>query len=510
MKVYLVKITFILLVTGIVHVSCNNLEVENLNKPDLLKALSNSEDVYNYAGSLFKNLHNALHEYESPMLAMGGMADQTTCSWGTASLYDLSKEPRRGFNNSVNYPYRYFIEGLWENCYEIITDANIILELLNNSEVQENKGMKPVDLKAWCYFITGIAYGYLGLVFDQAHIVHWDSEIDELELSPWQDVVDTGLVYLDESILLLQNQSFNIPPEWMGGVPFTNEELSELANSYAARILVSSSRNKKHNEATNWNQVLKYARNGIQTDFSPVIGDAFDFYVYSTIYQIYPGWGRIDHRIINLMDPDYPSRWPDDGLSWNTPDGSDPGPAKSKDARLETDFEFLTDNNYRPERGYYFFSHYRYKRYDDLIGNVWYGDKPQPDFLVWENEILKAEALLRTGILNGALDIINNPEGARKIRGHLPDLITSNYDEVLWAIFYERDIELINTGLGIGYFDMRRRDQLQRGTILHFPVPAAELAKMNIENYTIEGSPDGENISKGSWTGLDGLTSPLW
>ena len=61
---------------------------------------------------------------------------------------------------------------------------------------------------------------------------------------------------------------------------------------------------------------------------------------------------------------------------------------------------------------------------------------------------------------------------------------------------------------GTGFFDMRRRDNLQRGTILHFPVPAAELEIIGAEWYTISGAPDGQNISDGSWTGKDGLTSP--
>jgi len=70
------------------------------------------------------------------------------------------------------------------------------------------------------------------------------------------------------------------------------------------------------------------------------------------------------------------------------------------------------------------------------------------------------------------------------------------------------DVECILTGMGVGYFDMRRRDMLQRGTILHFPVPATELEAVNVPVYTIGGDPDGENVSMGSWTGLDGLTSP--
>ena len=256
--------------------------------------------------------------------------------------------------------------------------------------------------------------------------------------------------------------------------------------------------------------MLHFAENGIEKDLSPELGDRYDFYDMSTIYQIYPGWGRIDHRIINLMDPDYPSYWPMiwPDCVWLTPDGKDPGPAESPDARLESDFQFLPDNNFRPDRGMYHFSHYRHKRYDYIMKNVWYGDVSKPTFLVWENELFKAEALLRLGNIDAALSILNDPAGARKVRGKLADVTTRNTDEILWHIFYERDIELINSGAGIGFYDMRRRDQLQRGTILHFPVPAGELQIAMHDIYTIGGTPDGENVSMGSWTGLDGITVP--
>ena len=96
------------------------------------------------------------------------------------------------------------------------------------------------------------------------------------------------------------------------------------------------------------------------------------------------------------------------------------------------------------------------------------------------------------------------------MRGQLPDVAAgTSASDVLWTVFYERDIELMLSGMGIGFFDMRRRDMLQRGTIMHYPVPMTELEIIQVPVYTIGGTPDGENVSNGSWTGLDGLTSPI-
>jgi hypothetical protein len=76
-------------------------------------------------------------------------------------------------------------------------------------------------------------------------------------------------------------------------------------------------------------------------------------------------------------------------------------------------------------------------------------------------------------------DWINN-SGSRVERGHLSPLSSNtNINKLLKAIFYERDTELFQSGFGIVLFDMRRRDMLQPGTLLQFPIPAKELMVMN-------------------------------
>ena len=151
----------------------------------------------------------------------------------------------------------------------------------------------------------------------------------------------------------------------------------------------------------------------------------------------------------------------------------------------------------KPERGYYHFSNYEYTRYhyaiSTRIGEV-------TDFSLAEIDLIKAEANARLGNLTEAINIVNN--GSRTQRGLLPPLSSNtNIKNLLKAIFYERDIELIQTGFGIAFFDMRRRDMLQPGTPLHFPIPAKELMVMNMPLYTFGGvsSADGVNTSNGGW-----------
>jgi hypothetical protein len=481
-------------VMGLMTYSCADLVVENLVEPDSAKALKNPEDLKGVAGGAFKVVHNAAQEYDGPALAMGGMADQTTCSWGNAAMRDLGKEPRIGFNNSITYSYFPVISVPWGAFYSSISSVNDVLKAIDGGMVFGPDGSETKMVEAWCYFVSGVAHSYVGLIYDKGNYIKHTTDVSKVELLPWQDVINGSIELLDKAIAIADANNFTLPVSWVAGQTMTNAGLSKLANSYAARTLAYSSRNKAHNTALDWAKVLAYTNKGITTDFSPELGDGYNWSDNYFIYQTYSGWGRVDNRIINILDHSKPSRWADGNTAGY-------GVATSADARLLSDFQYLSAQAFPPDRGYYWFSSYRFKRYDNVTSSVWYGDKPKPSFLAWENQMLKAEALVRTGNIPGAVTILNSPTGARKVRGLLPNVTATVAADVLRIIWDEKDIELYDTGMGIGYFDMRRTDRLLTGTILHFPVPCTELEIANIPVYTISGTPDGVNISQGGWTG---------
>ncbi len=485
---------------------CIDMNIENVNQPDTDDLLVTSEDVLQRAGEAFRLWNNAINSYGGPGPAMCTMADQNTCSWGSAAMNDLSSEPRRPFRNDPAYPYAYITRTFWNESYRVLTDLQDVLRKV------EDEGMRVTDLRgedvtpllrAWCYFMDGVVHGYLALIFDQASIVKRGNLLGS-GYHPYQEVAAAALASLDTARALLDRSDGGVLPSYyINGVTVDRDELRQLVNGFAARILVYLPRTAGENAQTPWERVIQYASGGPDHDLMPVMDD--DRWLDELkLFGTYPGWIRIDHRIINLMDHDYPSRWPDDNRSWNTPDGNDPGEASSDDARLTSDFQYLQTNNFRPSRGYYHFSHYRYKRYDPWLAQHWQG--AVPTFPAWENKLMLAEALARTGATEQAIAILNDPQGARKVRGGLPDIPAGlSQKEVLELIFYERDIELILTRAGTSFFDMRRRDMLQAGTPLHFPIPASELEILGLSLYTTDGEGD---LSRGCWKGYDGLVSP--
>ncbi len=503
MKTNFVKY-FLVFALALSTIGCADLDVKNMNEPDTDRVLATPSDLIGLAGGAMRVWSNAIQEYSGPALAMCTMADHNTCSWGNVAMKDLSSEPRVGYNNNITYSNAVVNRVFWNNSYKANSAVVDVLMKIEEGTIINTQAETDM-IKAWCYFMQGVVHGYLGLVFDKANIIDETTDLSALEFVDYNQVAAAGLGYLDKAIATINGTvPFVLPDGFIRGYNLTSDELKQLANTFAARILAYTPRNKADNASVDWGKVLTYANAGINWDYSPVMDDAQWIDNYKG-YGVYPGWVRVDHRIINLMQHNYPSRWPEDNISWNTITGLDPEEATPEDLRI-ADFEYLSAQAFRPERGYYHFSHYRYSRYDDWLV-TWQG--PAPQARAWENEMLIAEAMVRTANVAGATAILNDANGARKLRGGLADVAPASVDEALEIIFYERDIELMLSQGGTGFFDMRRRDMLQRGTILHFPVPAAELEIIGAEWYTISGAPDGQNISDGSWTGYDGLTSPL-
>ena len=300
--------------------------------------------------------------------------------------------------------------------------------------------------------------------------------------------MDLAIQKIDLAIIAANRGDFTLSESQINGSNYSSAEFSKYLNSYAARLLATSARNASERAALDWNKILGYANNGLDFDVT-VLGDGYtSWYSEWPIYMIYPGWARVDLRTINMMDPSYPDYWPASEVTLP--------PATSVDARLASDYGYMSSQDFIANRGTYHYSSYRYKRYDSYTNTGW--QAYHPEFLASENELYKAEALMRTGNMSGAAAVLN--AGTRTSRGNLANVAAVQAD-VAAAIHYERIVELGQTGLGLAFFEMRGLDLLQSGTLLHFPVPGAALDANSEDNYSFGGSTGvaGQDYSNGGW-----------
>jgi hypothetical protein len=257
-----------------------------------------------------------------------------------------------------------------------------------------------------------------------------------------------------------------------------------------ARMLVGNVRNSTQKGAIDWNRVLNYTNNGLTNDLEIFMDDVTWYDLIPKTYLIFPGWAQVDMRVISMMDSTMPDYWTNDLI---VVDESLYGPGV--DARLGTDYGYLSSQSFRPDRGLYHFSNYRYSRYDSYITN-WVENVVE--YSASENDMYKAEALAHTGDIAGAAAIIN--AGTRTTRGNLPD-VAADLAAVKDAIHHERVIEFSFTGMGLGFFEMRKENLLQAGTLLHFPVPGQALESIPADGYTFGGTQGvaGEDYSTNGW-----------
>lgn len=478
-------ITKIALIAILSFSSCQDfdtdLEVINTENPNDDTINFDPAAVEATAGTLYQNWYMANSNYTSIGMSMNTMADISSCSWGNAGMRDTSSEPRVAWNNTTGYSNANFLATPFNAMYSVLNDANTVMSQYNNGAEFSNREM----IAAVAKFAQALSIGYLALNFDQIWLSDEDGAKNDGNSAGHKEAMAFALTKIDEAIAICNSNTFEVPSSWFTQ-PLSNVDLGRILNSYGARMLTMNSRNSADDSSNDWSKVLTYANNAVNTDFEINHDDVVWYDLFKT-YLVYPGWARIDLYVINKMSSSTPDYWP--AAEVILPEGA------SDDARLVSDFEYLDSQNFRPERGSYHYSNYRYSRYDQYI-TQW--TIPTTEVAKAEIDMYKAEANLNLGNLGAAADIIN--AGTRTTRGNLLP-VQVNANTISDAIHYERIVEMPLLSAGLSFYEMRKKDLLQQGTLLHFPVPGAALLSIPADIYTFGGTQgeSGLDYSTGGW-----------
>jgi hypothetical protein len=141
------------------------------------------------------------------------------------------------------------------------------------------------------------------------------------------------LTKLDEAIAIANANNISIPATWLPGGGNTAAKLKQFMNSMGARMLVGNVRNSAQKATIDWTKVLAYTNEGVTSNFEIYMDDTTWYSSSPHTYEIYGGWGRVDMRIVNMMDPNTPNYWTDSYTQ--------AAPSTSADARLLSDYQFL-------------------------------------------------------------------------------------------------------------------------------------------------------------------------
>ena len=301
---------------------------------------------------------------------------------------------------------------------------------------------------------------------------------------------------------------FNTGSDWIFGLTLSSAEMAQFANSMVARYMTQVARSREERAAVNWNEVLSRMDAGITDDFI-LVGDDDGTREWSAMHfygQNGTTWSRADYRTIGASDEagGYDAWLATPLLDRLVFDIS------TSDRRIVGDpvdltvdgkyFQYQGNNGPFPSsRGTYHYSSHNHMRWQEY--NAEGANGPMPFMLMAEMDMLRAEALLRTGGSTATVEtLINN---TRVANGELPAIsgnaVGAPADEhsmdagaSLWALMkYEKRIECFQTAGGLAYFDDRGWGDLVQNTLIHFPIPGKELETLALVRYTFGGGGDG-------------------
>jgi hypothetical protein len=467
-------------------VACStDLTVPNQNNPDVKRALASPQDVQKLATSSVNSWYLTSTFYR-PLAMLTVTADELTANFGNFGMRFNNVEPRIAYTNSSAADDGLVAFDTWSGNYQVLGAANDALRAFA-SGLSLGSADTTEMFKELAMFSQAGAMTNLALTFDKAFIVDETTDPAKAKpsLVPYGDVTTAALAKWDALIAASSGKNFEYDPSVipLQGGPLTSAKLNRIANTMAGLLTAYSARTAAERDTkVNWQKVLTYTDKGIGTgsagapfDFT-VIGDNDQWYSYFLLYADYPSWMRVDMRVIHMMDPSQPAEF----------DGTIP-PQATGDKRLDTDIKYLGKVTGDATRGVYMQSPYYHKRYEyHSWQSATYATGPAPYILAAESDLLRAEALIRTGgDLTAAANLINN---TRVTRGGLkPASAADGKTALLDDIMYERDIELMATN-GWVLFRNRMEDRLRAGTVRHLPVPAKELEIQAMPIYTFGGA----------------------
>ena len=492
---------------------CNSLEVVNPNAPDAGRALSDPAALEAVAGGTMRTWFNTYDGCEGNCVLVT-QAQSFSASWNNwnmnfySSVDDDGKRLTRPWQNDPAAAGRTSIEVPWVGMYSAISSATDVLRAIRKNGKIINNAADTKRAEAVSQLMLGAGLSYIALNYDKGYIVDENADPKTLAYSNRKQMRDAAVAKLQDAAALARANVFTTPAAWTNGVSYSNVQIAQIASTLAGITLAYYPRDAAENATVNWGQVLTFAQAGMSSG-TPVefvfVGDG----CVSWCHQILTWFddfstGRVHTRVANLLDPatqktPYPAGGnpQPNSIDKRLGDGSfgdasivDGFGTIVKTPRGGTDFAYSRDEIFRPSRGLYHQSNIGFVRYDltrnqDASG-IWAGFGPAPVISSGQNDLLWAEALIRSG---GSLaEAANRINRTRVTRGGLsPATAADGTTGLIARLGYEMEIELL--GLGAAPFYWRRRtDGLLAGTPREMPVPAKELGVKGEPLYTWGGA----------------------
>ena len=514
-------------------VACNDpLDVTNVDSPDRGVVFAKPSDVAGIVG----------RQYEQIITGTIGATARVHIGLLTASFENASTLANNGLGPRSAMP-RPLLDNSRGNAYlnENFNDFRFMSQVARVAASAIDKSRDPTfeptlgvaqtgRMRAFAWFVYGVAIGNLAMVYDSAAVpLPGDGPLDVNPLVGHKELADAALKALDSAFThasaATSASAFPLPDGWLSATGVSQARFVQLIRSSRARVRANVARTPQDRAAVEWAKVADDASNGITADFmstfNPNTGYDYTWLATGTHFRD-TNWHQMTPYIIGMADS---SGAYETWLSVKRPDRV-PFTIKTRDLRFpagETRAEQNAVGQGAVSGRRYFrnrapgldqaatgwqnseYDHYRWRSFADAsrIG-------PFPIFTVAENDLLAAEAYLRTGDIAKAATLIDKTRttaGLPALSGAItsltqevpggracvpripvgPSFTTTQCGTILEALKWEKRMETAYTVYGAWYFDSRGWGDLPEGTPLSWPVPYQELDARLLPLYTLGG-----------------------
>lgn len=431
--------------------------------------------------------------------------------------------------------------------------ANLIKQLEQFVSAGQTTGTAATDTRdlSFAYYNLGYSEAYNALIYDSAAIFTPDlGQSDVPPLSKASDVMAAALQALDSAEKYAAGMAA-ISGGWIGGQDVTQARWIQIIRSHKARFRAGAARTPNERAAVDWTKVEADAAAGITTDFVVTTDPNVWFTGWRNQFAVGTTWSQMTPMLLGMGDTTHAGDALGSYADWVTQSLANKTPflMRTPDLRwpsglTQTAQESMTGASRQgppngcqptvtPDRCAVLYFRNRLNGEEspggDPFGN-WYYDNwrfwfirfnsgvgPVIEFAVAENDLLRAEALIRLGRIAEAGPLIDKT----RVRAGLPgvtgiaDLTTTVpggtacvprvpvppanvagttlvCGNIFEALKWEKRNETAFSGYGQFYFDNRGWGDLPEGTVLEWPVPWQELsARKNTNFYTTTNSRQG-------------------
>jgi len=518
----------------------SDLTVENLSNPDIERVFATPASIEATIAAGYQTVHNSTSNQalwpETQMLGL-----ETYSSLNNFNMGVRVSIPRNPISNAVGSPSFNSEFTNTQKAARLMVNALDAHARLVKAGGTLGTPAQDLRARAFGWFVAGADLGWGAMIYDSAAVVSTGMPSDSIPpLSGAQDVVKAALVMFDSAYAYATNAAasgtggFPLPATWLGGNAYTATQFARLVRSYRARFRAGVARTAAQRNAVDWQKIIDDTEGGIQEDLLVSVGGSTGWSL-GDMSQIYvdPGWGQMSMMYFGMADVSgayktfitTPLNQRNGFFLVITPDKRWPaGATRAAQQTASVQPTSTASKPYVSNRtvadvagdgwGVSYYDFYRYKYIRNAANQGLY-----PEFMKAENDLLAAEAYIRTGdfakaaakidltrVANGGLPALSGvitsatqqvPGGASCVP-QVPINGSVSCGTILEAMKYEKRMETAYSSFGRWWIDSRGWGDLIEGTAYEYPVPYQEMQSRQRPYYNLGGG-FGSSAAKGTY-----------